>query len=46
MSYSPSLDDMRSWVQDAFSNGKWKDAKKIEWLCSIRDENQVVTSIF
>ncbi|WP_270553827.1 AAA family ATPase [Cloacibacillus evryensis] len=38
MSYSPSLDDMRSWVQDAFPGGKWKDASKIEWLCAIRDE--------
>ena len=38
MTYSPDLDMMRSWVQDALPNGKWKDAKKIEWLCSIRDE--------
>ena len=38
MTYSPDLDDMRSWVQDAFPGGKWKDASKIEWVCSIRDE--------
>ena len=38
MTYFPDLDMMRSWVQDAFSNGKWKDASKIEWLCAIRDE--------
>jgi phage/plasmid primase-like uncharacterized protein len=38
MTYSPDLDMMRSWVQDAFPGGKWKDASKIEWLCSIRDE--------
>ena len=38
MIYSPDLDMMRSWVQDALPNGKWKDASKIEWLCAIRDE--------
>ena len=38
MTYSPDLDMMRSWVQDALPNGKWKDASKIEWLCAIRDE--------
>lgn len=38
MTYSPDLDMMRYWVQNALPNGKWKDASKIEWLCAIRDE--------
>lgn len=40
MTYSPDLDMMRSWVQDAFPGGKWKDGNKLEWLCKVRNEDK------